>query len=34
MDEAIGYLVYFGLCFVVALIIKWFIYLVMDEIFK
>ena len=34
MDEAVGYLVYFGLCFVVAITIKAIIYFIMDEIFK
>ncbi len=34
MNEAVGYLVYFGLCFVVAITIKTIIYFVLDEIFK
>jgi hypothetical protein len=32
MDEAVGYLVYFGLCFIVAITIKTIIYFVLDVI--
>ncbi len=34
MDKVVFLLVYFGLCFVVAITIKTIIYLIMDEIFK
>ena len=32
MDEAVGYMVYLGLCFIVAITIKTIIYFVLDVI--
>jgi hypothetical protein len=34
MDEAIGYFVYLGVCFVAALVIKFFVYRAMDKIME